>query len=88
MNREVSERDRALRIGHQLCQAVLNMTVEQKLAVDEQELENYFKYAHNELKGETGQSERDRWLRFLKNNHNILSVLNYEKRMYIFLKTR
>ena len=76
---------KSLQLGNEHCQRIMSMKVgDNPMAVDLDEFEQFFDYNRNPDKGETGESERTKWLRFILQNYNIRSYPDYVNRRWMF----
>lgn len=68
-------------------QHVLTLKEGQEICVKIEDINNAFENNFNEAKGETKESEIDRWLKFIYTSYKIESVCYPNDRVYYFRKS-
>lgn len=82
----MSEMNEAIKKGEYLTQAIFKTREDRTTIVFAHDLRQYYKYNYNPAKGETADGELERWLKFLKNVHNIASKYELSNDEYHFRK--
>lgn len=69
-----------------IIQGVYLATEERQIAIEGADIREWFRYDHNPEKGQTAESEMNKWFEILKNQNSIIGGYAFSEDKYYFIK--